>query len=300
MVLSKSLAGALLQLAKGEKIPASKFKSQLITELLTEGILADFRSGRTKSLLYVPKVENLHAFLLNRFSITDLEHYIATLNQDTITRADLINAASNSKITRVRTFTGFLVNSFEPIKAILNEETIEINPPIGTFQFIHDIKHFTPHPEVTIVGVENSENFSQVHRQKALFEDTPVLFVCRYPLNQSKDLIKWLQSISNPYLHYGDFDFAGIGIYLNEYKRYLGLRSTFFVPDHIELLIKKWGNKSLYDKQKTNYDIQSINEPKIHELISIIHQYKKGLEQEILINPETVKMAGTNSGLLRG
>jgi len=283
MVLSKSLAGVFLQLSKGEKIPASKFKSPLIAELLMEGILADFRSGRTRSLLYVPKVENLNAFLLNRFSISDLENYISTLNQDTITRADLINAASNSKIKSVRTFTGFLVNCFEPINAILNEESIEINPPIGTFQFIHDTKHFIPHGDVTIVGVENSESFGQIHRQKTLFENTPLLFVCRYPLNQSKDLIKWLQSISNPYLHYGDFDFAGIGIYLNEYKRYLGSRSTFYVPDNIELLIKKWGNTNLYDTQKINYDLQLIDEPKIVELITIIHKHKKGLEQEILI-----------------
>jgi hypothetical protein len=84
-------------------------------------------------------------------------------------------------------------------------------------------------------------------------------------------------------LHYGDFDFAGIGIYLSEYKRYLESRSTFYVPDNIELQIKKWGNKDLYDNQKMNYETHSINEPKIHELIGIIHKYKKGLEQEILI-----------------
>jgi Uncharacterized protein conserved in bacteria C-term(DUF2220) len=283
MVLSKSLAGIFLQLSKGEKIPASKLKGPLVAELLMEGILADIRSGRTRSLLYVPKVESLNAFLSNRFSITDLENYINTLSQDTITRADLINVASNSKIKKVRTFTGFLVNCFEPIKAILNEENIEINPPVGTFQFIHDIKHFTPHPDVTIVGVENSESFSQIHRQKALFENTPLLFVCRYPLNQSKDLIKWLQSISNPYLHYGDFDFAGISIYVNEYKRYLGCRANFLVPDNIEILIQKWGNRSVYDNQKINFDLQLAKEPKILELIRVLHKYKKGLEQEIFI-----------------
>ena len=47
-----------------------------------------------------------------------------------------------------------------------------------------------------------------------------ILFVCRYP--QSNDLIKWLQSIPNRYLHFGDLDFAGINIYLNEFKKYLG------------------------------------------------------------------------------
>ncbi|HMG08542.1 MAG TPA: hypothetical protein VK609_08540 [Mucilaginibacter sp.] len=284
MVLSKSQAGIFLQLSKGEKIPASKLKGSLMAELLVEGILADIRSGRTRSLLYVPKVESLNAFLANRFSITDLEHYVNTLSQDGVTRADLILAAANSKAKKVRTFTGFLVNCNEPVTAILRSENIEINPPAGTFQFIHDTKHFIPHPELTIVGVENSESFSQIEKQQHLFKNIHPLFVCRYPLNQSKDLIKWLQSIRNPYLHYGDFDFAGIGIYLNEYKRHLVPRSTFFIPDNIELLIKKWGNRNLYDNQKINFDLKLITEPKIHELIDLIHRYKKGLEQEILID----------------
>lgn len=283
MVLSKSLAGVFLQLSKGEKIPASKLKGPLIAELLTEGILADIRSGRIRSLLYVPKVDSLNEFLLNRFSITDLEYYINTLSQDSVTRADLIQAAANSKAKKVRTFTGFLVNCYEPVTATLNGESIEINPPAGTFQFIHDTKHFIPHPGVTIVGVENSESFSKIDKQRHLFENIRPLFVCRYPLNQSKDLLKWLQAIENPYLHYGDFDFAGIGIYLNEYKRYLGSRSTFFVPDNIGLLLKTRGNRNLYDNQKINFDLKLIKEPQINGLIDLIHKYKRGLEQEILI-----------------
>lgn len=105
-----------------------------------------------------------------------------------------------------------------------------------------------------------------------------------YPQGQSKDFIKWLTTIPNPYLHFGDFDFAGIGIYLNEYKCYLGSRSVFYVPDEIDLLIRKWGNVNLYNKQKINYELASVNEPQIHRLAKIIHKYKKGLEQEILIS----------------
>ncbi|MCA6071324.1 MAG: hypothetical protein LE168_02900 [Endomicrobium sp.] len=63
------------------------------------------------------------------------------------------------------------------------------------------------------------------------------LFVSRYPQNQSKDLIKWLQSIPNNYLHFGDFDFAGIGIYLNEYKKYLTDKAMFLIPENIEKFI---------------------------------------------------------------
>jgi hypothetical protein len=92
-----------------------------------------------------------------------------------------------------------------------------------------------------------------------------------------------LQSIPNNYLHFGDFDFAGIGIYLNEYKKYLADRATFFIPENIESFIPEYGNKDLYDKQKINFEIQSISETELLHLLEIIGKYKKGLEQEIFI-----------------
>ena len=89
-------------------------------------------------------------------------------------------------------------------------------PTEGTFQFIYDYERFILPADITIVGIENPENFRQISQQQYLFKDIKPLFVCRYPQNQSKDLLKWLQSIPNSYLHFGDFDLAGIGIYLNE------------------------------------------------------------------------------------
>ena len=109
------------------------------------------------------------------------------------------------------------------------------------------------------------------------------MFVSRYPQNQSKDLLKWLQFIPNKYLHFGDFDFAGIGIYLNEYKKYLADRAVFFVPEYIEYVISEYGNRKLYDKQKINFDMQSVKEECLIKLIEIMQKHKKGLEQEIWI-----------------
>jgi len=88
----------------------------------------------------------------------------------------------------------------------------------------------------------------------------------------------------NKYLYFGDFDFAGIGIYLNEYKKYLGEKSEFFVPENIEYLFDNYGNKELYDNQKINFETKPIDEFELLKLIEIIHKYKKGLEQEIFIN----------------
>ncbi|SFG27813.1 DUF7281 domain-containing protein [Pontibacter chinhatensis] len=282
-LLSKGLVTKLLQLSKGAKLPASKLQHPLVAELLEEGILADSRLGRSKSTLYLPQPESLKAFLFNRFSINDLEVYLETLQEEGVSRAQLVQGSTNSKLKKVRTFEGFLVNCYEPIKARLHGNEIIINPPEGIFHFIHAFEQFEPHPDVTIVGVENAENFSRVENQRHLFKGLHPLFVSRYPQSQSKDMIRWLQAISNPYLHFGDFDFAGIGIYLHEYKRYLGTRATWFVPAGLEAMLLKWGNKNLYNAQKVNFDSSKIEEPRILEVIELMHQYKRGLEQEAFI-----------------
>lgn len=283
MKLSKSLATKLLQLAKGEKIPASKLNHPLIAELLGEGIIVDSRSGRLKSVLYISRTESLDAFLFNRFSIADLEIYIDTLNRVDLSRALMVQSAADSKVKIIRTFKGFLINSYEPITAILNQQQITIQPPQGTFQFIHDFEHFIPQPDVTIISVENAENFSLIGKQQYLFRGLKTLFVSRYPQNQSKDLVKWLSGIQNPHLHFGDYDFAGINIYLQEYKRHLGARTRFFIPPDLEGLINKYGNKKIYDNQKANFALETIEEPEILQIITLLHKYKRGLEQEALI-----------------
>jgi len=168
----------------------------------------------------------------------------------------------------------------------LNQEQLLINPPTGSFLFLYDFEQFFVPEDITIVGVENPENFRYISKQKYLFEDIKPLFISRYPQNQNKDMIKWLQSIPNSYLHFGDLDFAGIGIYLNEFKKHLGNRSTFFVPDNAKDLFEKYGNKELYDNQRYNPDEGRIDEPKLNQLIAMIHECKRGLEQEIFIKSE--------------
>ncbi|GLU56812.1 DUF7281 domain-containing protein [Dyadobacter frigoris] len=281
MILSLSLAEKLIILANGGQLSASSVKHAFVSDLITEGIITDKRSGRTKSTLQVINTDALNKYLLNKFSITDLQQYVELLRNAEITRAELVQVASNSKTINRRTFKGFLVNSYEPIEALLNGVPFTVNPISGTFQFIYDFEKFIPAPDVIIIGVENSENFSNIQKQRYLFPNIKALFVSRYPQNQSKDLIKWLQTIPNPYWHFGDYDFAGINIYAREYKKYLSDKALFFIPENIEQLIQKYGNRKLYDQQQLNN--LDLAEENIHFLIALLHQYKKGLEQEALI-----------------
>ena len=96
-------------------------------------------------------------------------------------------------------------------------------------------------------------------------------------------LIKWLQSIPNQYMHYGDFDIAGMNIYWNEYKKYLKEKSRFFLPTNIEELLSSKGNRNNYNNQKIQIDLSLVDEDNILILYHLIEKYKKGLEQEVLI-----------------
>lgn len=281
MILPISIAEKLTALQNGEKIPFSKLKHSVIESMIDNGILKKQILGRSKTLIYLSNKNLLPDYLKNHFGIDSLENYIVAFRKEDLSRGEAIEVSSNSKLKSIRTFKGFLMNCFQPIECVLNNKQITIEPQEGTFTFVYDYDSFTPSNDITIVGIENPENFRHIQKQKKLFENIQPLFVSRYP--QSKDLIKWLQVIPNRYLHFGDFDFAGLNIYCNEYKKYLNGKSNFFLPPDIETLISTKGNRDNYNNQTIQFDVKEIEEVNILILIKLIEKYKKGLEQEILI-----------------
>jgi hypothetical protein len=283
MNLPIGIAEKLIALQSGEKIPASKLKHSIIDLMLGNGILDQHIQGRSKKLIFLRSSERLNDYLSNHFGINDLSEYVSLYKQENALRTDYVIISSNSKLRKVRTFKGFLVNCLSPIPANLNNKPQLINPAEGSFHFIYDYEAFSIPDDITIVGVENPENFRHINNQHYLFTHIKPLFTCRYPQNQNKDLLKWLQSIPNQYMHFGDLDFAGIGIYLNEYKKHLGNKASFFVPGNARELIERYGNKELYDHQNYPADELYTDEPRLNQLVAIIHEYKRGLEQEIFI-----------------
>ncbi|SKB39407.1 hypothetical protein SAMN05660776_0925 [Salegentibacter holothuriorum] len=281
MKLPLRIAKALLKLSNGAILPGSAAKHSVIEDLIQENIL--FRTGKIRKTLGLTNQNKLELYLYNRFSIKELKTYVAALEESETSRASLVDITGDSKIKSVRTFKGFLVNSFNPVPAILNSEKILLEPREGIFHFIYDFENFIPATNVTIVGVENSENFRRLKEQAYLFKDIRPLFISRYPQNQSKDFISWMKSIPNNYLHFGDYDMAGIGIYLNEYKKHFPEKSRFFIPDGLEEILKNSGSRERYNAQKINFSVSAIEEGALLKLINLLHKYKKGLDQEILI-----------------
>jgi hypothetical protein len=281
MKLTLKTAKVLVRLINGETIPNSFAKSKLIDDLVSENII--YRKGKHKKSLELANKSGLQNYLENQLQINDLNHFISALENEYSTRSEFVKITTDSKKSKERAFKGFLVNSYDSIEAELNNEDIIINPLKGSFIFIYDYESFKVPKEITIVGVENTKNFSQIHEQKYLFKNINPLFVSRYPQNQNKDFIKWMKSIPNDYLHFGDFDIAGIGIYLNEYKKHLQGKASFLIPENIKSNLRDNGNRERFDNQKMNFEIDKIQESKILELIKLIKKEKKGLDQEYYI-----------------
>ena len=280
MKLPVGIANKLLQMLQGTHLNASALQHILVTKMLEDGVIQLKQTGKVKARVFIRNAASMHAYIKNHFGINDLQEYVDKFNNEGLTRGESVAISGDSKLRSIRTFKGFLVNAYQPVHATLHGKAFNINPTEGSFTFIYDYETFVIPPNVTVVGVENPENFRYISKQQYLFPNLQPLFVSRYP--QSNDLVKWLRSIPNSYLHFGDFDFAGIGIYLHQYKRHLGNKASYFLPANIAELLHTYGKRELYNKQlilKPGEDAEAA----IIQLSALLHLHKKGLEQEILI-----------------
>lgn len=276
MVISTSIQALLA----GEQVASSKLNVKLRDELLAEGLVSVITHGSRKSYR-ARDVEALKRFLIDK----DESYRILEINT-LDSRASMATKTGNSKLVRVRSCPGFPVNSYEPIKCSLHGDSFMVNPQEGSFLFVAEWEAFTVPEDVVVIGIENMENFRMIRRQRAFFEEylqkhelpNRVLFVSRYP--QSTDLRRWLCAIPNRYLHFGDFDLAGITIFCSEFQKYLGReRSAYLIPDNIESRLQS-GSRERYDEQYGRFkDIRS-DVSELQQLIDLIHHERKAYDQE--------------------
>ena len=270
-----AISASIQALISGEQVAGSKLSSKLLDELMAEGLLLVVAHGSKKSY------RARDTEVLKRYLIDKDESY-RILNVTVVdSRASLAEETGNSKLLSVRSCPGFPINSYEPIESLLNGETFVVSPPEGSFVFIDDWNHFSIPEDIVVVGIENMENFRMIRQQRKLFEsilgDKQLLFVSRYP--QSTDLRSWLLTIPNKYVHFGDFDLAGIHIFLTEFHKYLGGRSTYLIPSDIEQRLTK-GSQDRYNNQYGNYHTLLCDIPHLQSLIDLINQYHRGYDQE--------------------
>jgi len=270
-----AISASIQALISGEQVAGSKLSSKLIDELMAEGLLSVVTRGSRKSY----RARDIEA--LKRFLIDKDESYRMLDVNASDSRASMAAETGNSKLVKVRSCPGFPVNSYEPIMCHLNNGDIVVGPIEGSFMFITDWETFTIPEDVIVVGIENMENFRMIRQQRHLFESEigkhRFLFVSRYP--QSTDVRSWLQSIPNRYVHFGDFDLAGIHIFMTEFHQYLGGRSSFFIPSDIEKRLQI-GSQERYDSQLSKFGNLESDDRKIQSVINLINTFHRCYDQE--------------------
>lgn len=275
-----AISASIQALMAGEQVAGSKLNGNLLSELIAEGLLLVIARGSRKSY----RARDIEA--LKRYLIDKDESFRMLEANAADSRASMAAETGNSKLVSVRSCPGFPINSYEPIECSLQGKPFMVNPQEGSFLFVTDWETFVIPGEVIVMSIENMENFRMIRQQRSFFEDYlkvhgmsgKILFVSRYP--QSLDLRKWLTSIPNHYIHFGDYDLAGINIFLSEFQQYIGKdRSSFLIPDDIELRLKS-GSKSRYDEQYNRFKDMKSDSQEIQHLIELIHQERKGYDQE--------------------
>ncbi|MCQ2320573.1 MAG: hypothetical protein MJZ91_04490 [Bacteroidales bacterium] len=283
MSLSATQISHLKTLLQGKPLAWSALNDSVRKTLVSEELVTIQSHGSYKTVCAV-SIEVLRQFLEQHFEELRGFDWNGEEFPATTTRAGLAVHSGNSKTRVIRSCPGFMVNSFSPIPAHIGAEEILISPVAGSMLFIADWELFSIPKDVLIIGIENMENFRNIRKQKYLFPtDSQILFVARYP--QNGDLIRWLKSIPNPYLHFGDFDLAGMHIFETEFYIHLRERSSFLIPEDIEIRIQK-GSAERYNSQYERLKQYIPSDKRLLPLYNLIQKYHRCYDQEGYIGNE--------------
>ena len=237
-------AKLLKELSEGKKVPSSRLTARIFQYLIQEQVLLRLKDTHGWSI-YTDQPQALLNYLRNHYIRCSLDEYIER-KQMSPNRTNNIRMTGNSKQEKTDLWKGFYFKVIEPIPAHWQERPYTLIPyPGGLPVFMPSPDTFILPDDVTIVLVENSENFIQIESQQYLFEGMKCLFTSYYPREQHSNFTGWLQKQNNDYVHYGDFDFAGIHIYQSQYRKYVNGTSRYLVPPNLLPLFRQFGKKEL-------------------------------------------------------
>lgn len=281
MDIPENIAEKLARLMKGERIPASSLAHPIITELHNEGIVHKQTKGIDKVVYYIQDAKSLVAYIRNYYGDSNLNKYLEEVkNQSSKKLANAI-AALNLEHQKRKVLNGFFVSIPDGIKNQINNEIQLIDsPPATSILFVSQYSNFIPPSDATIIGIDDPEYFQRVASQKEIFGIDKVIYV--FKQSHSTDLIRWLEFIPNPYLHFCDLDFSSLTIYYSQYKKRLGEKCNLFLPKDLENLFTNKGERSLYDDQ-LQYEPKNdaLSDKTIQDVVTLIHRHKKGVRLQL-------------------
>lgn len=190
--------------------------------------------------------------------------------EDINTRAELIKSNTHTKRVKISPQDGLYVSG--------NCTINDIQLPLfeNSALFLKELPKISE--DIILIGVENYENLIYFVNSLNLFKSKQILFVYR-----NKAMLELFRTLPNKKIYFGDFDLAGIDIYLHQIKP-LNTNIEFVIPKDLDILIKDFGDNHLYKKQLSKYKNLKSDDPKIQTIIDTIHKYQKGLEQEYFVS----------------
>ncbi len=261
-------------------VTEKKFKNQeIVKHLKLNGAVTSSQKGSRK-YIDLAKEENIFLFLRNYNylidSVEELDNYIKIFFDKKVPRDTIQQYHNNSKAKRSDSMHGLYVSSLQKIDVVLDGNTISILPNDGLGYFFFHTQKVEVSKSTVIVGVENYQVVWFAKRYEKFFDKPNILFVVTTPY-----MLEWISTLENEYIHFGDYDLAGVNIYLNKVVRKLlkSKKYSMFIPENIEQLIVKYGNSELYENQKQYKNLYS-DDVDVNRLVEIIRKFKKGIEQE--------------------
>jgi len=246
----------LLKLKKNKELNYSAVPQSLLKKLLEENLVSISTLTPKRKKVRV-KEEFFEVY-------KDIEKL-----EDVTTRSELIHSHTHTKEIVISPQEGLYLNGNCLLK----------NVQLPLFEksaiFLKEIPIIDEN--ILIVGLENYENLIYFKSLLSLFQNDNILFVYR-----NRTMREFFRTIPNRKIYFGDFDLAGIAIYLNEIVP-LDNTIEYFIPKDLDIIIAQFGNNYLYEKQLSHYKNLSSTSPKIQKIIDTIHTNQKSLEQEYFI-----------------
>jgi len=256
-------------------------KKAIVEKLHLNGSIKLKRTSAQRYEILLLKELNIFSFLkslgyITIESVEDIDRYIKEILTKDVSRDKIQQWTKSSKTKSSKSLKGLYLSSLKNLNIKINDEVVTLVPTNGLAYFCFYTEKIEISKETIIVGVENYQVVWFAKKYREFFEKENILFVVRNPYMR-----EWIETLENEYIHFGDYDLAGINIYINEIVPRLkkSKKYSMFIPSNIELLIKEYGDRGLFEKQK-RYLEMNIEDKGIYELKETIRKYKKGLEQE--------------------
>jgi hypothetical protein len=245
------------------------------------------------ALIYLNDAEALFGIVksngYNVNCIEDLDYFIEEKNEPK-SRDEIADNYSHTKRVESKSFNGLMISVFDKLEVNYNDKKQYFYALDGSGLFLHYTSKLQLDDDVIVVGVENPQVLWYINNYKHLFEnDKKYLFLCISEYKTTYQY-KWLESFSGEYIHFGDFDLAGINIYLNTIvpKLKKAKSHSFLIPDNIYEIIKKKNYMLDYSNQTRYLNITSKEDKNLQKLIEFIKSHKITIEQEDLSNYKSI------------